>query len=118
MKTIGFALLTWLLTIARNRAVNHLRRRRLPQAGVDAEEVPSQAPTDDVTRDEFWSLMDQALDSLPLEQKTAFVLAEIEQLPYAEIASIEQTTLGTVKSRIHRAKQALRVVLEPSMREQ
>ena len=46
------------------------------------------------------------------------MLAEIEQLSYADIASIEGTTLGTVKSRIHRAKRALRVVLEPTMREQ
>ena len=58
------------------------------------------------------------LPLLPIEQKTAFVLAEIEGLPYADIAQIEQTTLGTVKSRIHRAKQRLRAVLAPTLGEQ
>lgn len=111
------SLLTWLFTIARNRAVNYLKRRRLPRAGVDVRSIESQTPTDDVARHEFWRLLDEALDSLPIEQKTAFVLAEIEQLSYADIASVERTTLGTVKSRIHRAKQALRVVLEPTMRD-
>ena len=112
------SLLTWLFTIARNRAVNHCKRRRLPQAGAEDRSVESHTPIDDLARQEFWRLMDEALKALPIEQKTAFVLAEIEQLSYAEIASIEGTTLGTVKSRIHRAKQALRVVLEPTMREQ
>ena len=59
-----------------------------------------------------------ALDALPVEQKTAFVLAEIEGLAYADIAEIEQATLGTVKSRIHRARQRLRAVLAPMMGEQ
>jgi RNA polymerase sigma-70 factor (ECF subfamily) len=112
------SLLTWLFTIARNRSVNYLKRRRLPQASEDERSIESHRPTDDVARQEFWQLLNEALDTLPIEQRTAFVLAEIEQLSYAEIASIERTTLGTVKSRIHRAKQALRVVLEPTMREQ
>ena len=45
------------------------------------------------------------------------VLAEIEQMSYAEIAKIEQTTCGTVKSRINRAKQRLRAAIKPTMRE-
>jgi len=54
---------------------------------------------------------------LPVEQRSAFILAEIEQLPYAEIAQIERTSLGTVKSRIHRAKGRLQSLLEPILRE-
>jgi DNA-directed RNA polymerase specialized sigma24 family protein len=46
------------------------------------------------------------------------VLAEIVGLPYADIVHIEQTTLGTVKSRIHRAKQRLRAVMAPTLGEQ
>ena len=48
--------------------------------------------------------MDRALLALPLNQRTAFVLAEFEQLPYEKIAQIEGVRLGTVKSRINRAR--------------
>ena len=59
----------------------------------------------------------KALAALPVEQRSAFILAEIEQLPYAEIAEIEQAPIGTVKSRINRAKERLQSLLEPIMRE-
>ena len=112
------SLLTWLFTIARNRCVNYLKRKR---PVIDGEAIANVQPADDndeSARNEFWSLLDQALDELPIEQKTAFVLAEIEGLPYADIADIEDTTLGTVKSRIHRAKQRLRTAIAPTLGEQ
>ena len=105
------SLLTWLLTISRNRCVNYLKRKR-PE--IDAEIIANTrraASHDESARSEFWCRLDEALDALPIEQKTAFVLSEIEGLPYADIAHIEKTTLGTVKSRIHRAKQRLRAVM-------
>ncbi len=112
------SLLTWLFTLARNRCVNYLKRTR---PVIDGEAIANTQPatsSDDSARNEFWSRLDEALDALPIEQKTAFVLAEIEGLPYADIAHIEQTTLGTVKSRIHRAKQRLRAVMAPTLGEQ
>ena len=113
------SLLTWLFTIARNRCVNYLKRTR---PVIDGEAIANTQPAvssdDDSVRNEFWSRLDEALDALPIEQKTAFVLAEIEGLPYADIAHIEQTTLGSVKSRIHRAKQRLRAVMTPTLGEQ
>jgi RNA polymerase sigma-70 factor, ECF subfamily len=103
---------TWLFTIARNRCVNYLKRKR-PLIDRDAiANTQHAAISDESARSEFWICLDKALDALPIEQKTAFVLAEIEGLPYADIAQIEQTTLGTVKSRIHRAKQNLRDAME------
>lgn len=108
------SMLTWLFTIARNRCVNYLKRRRPVIDGRAIADIPSAAGNDDSARHEFWSRLDEALDALPLEQKTAFVLAELEGLPYADIAHIEQTTLGTVKSRIHRARQCLRAALAPA----
>jgi RNA polymerase sigma-70 factor (ECF subfamily) len=72
---------------------------------------------DPLAQEELSQQLDCALATLPIEQRSAFVLAEIEELPYAEIARIEQTTLGTVKSRIHRAKQRLQSLLEPVIRE-
>ena len=112
------SLLTWLFTIARNRCINFLKRARPVTGGEAITDTQPSASSDDSTRNEFWSLLDEALDALPIEQKTAFVLAEIEGLPYADIALVEQTTLGTVKSRIHRAKGRLRAVMAPAMGEQ
>ena len=112
------SLLTWLFTIARNRCVNYLKRTRPVIDGEAIANTQPAASSDDSARNEFWSRLDEALDALPIEQKTAFVLAEIEGLPYADIAHIEQTTLGSVKSRIHRAKQRLRAVMTPTLGEQ
>ncbi|MEM8667278.1 MAG: RNA polymerase sigma factor [Planctomycetota bacterium] len=106
--------LTWLFTIARNRCVNYLKRKRPVIGGEVIADTLAALTGDDVTRIEFWRHLDRALDELPIEQKTAFVLAEIEGLTYADIAQIENAAIGTVKSRIHRAKQRLRAVMEPS----
>jgi len=111
------SLLTWLLTIARNRCVNYLKRKR---PVIDGETIANTQPAtnpNESARNEFWGRLDEALETLPIDQKTAFVLAEIEGLPYADIAHIEQTTLGTVKSRIHRAKQRLQTVMAPTLGE-
>ena len=112
------SLLTWLMTITRNRCINYLKRTR-PVVGGEAI-AATQSPThnNESARNEFWSHLDEALDSLPVEQKTVFILAEIEGLPYVDIARIEQTTLGTVKSRLHRAKRRLRAVVAPASGEQ
>jgi RNA polymerase sigma-70 factor (ECF subfamily) len=107
---------TWLFTIARNRCINLLKRRQpIPLNQLDA--IRDVASTDPMAYQELSQQLDRALAALPVEQRSAFVLAEIEELPYAEIARIEQTSLGTVKSRIHRAKQRLQSLLEPVMRE-
>ena len=110
------SLRTWLFTIARNRCMNYLKRKR-PVIDSEAVATTQAVGGNEPARDEFWRRLDDALDSLPMDQKTAFVLAEIEGLPYTEVAKIEQTTLGTVKSRIHRAKHRLRTVMTPTLGE-
>jgi RNA polymerase sigma-70 factor (ECF subfamily) len=107
---------TWLFTIARNRCFNLLKRSR-PIAANELDSIADVAPTDPIVSQELSQQLDRALAALPVEQRSAFVLAEIEELPYAEIARIERTSLGTVKSRIHRAKERLQSLLEPIMRE-
>src|SRR5262249_55316643 len=92
---------TWLFTIARNRCMNLLKRRR-PMALNELDVVADAAPTDPIVSQEISQQLDRALAALSVEQRSAFVLAEIEELPYAEIARIEQTSLGTLKSRINR----------------
>lgn len=111
------SLLTWLFTFTRNRCVNYLKRKRPLIDGELVADTRLGPGDDEAERREFWRRLDQALDALPIEQKTAFVLFEIEGLPYADIAQIEQTTLGTVKSRIHRAKQRLRSAMTPTLGE-
>ena len=56
--------------------------------------------------------LDAAFDRLPEEQRSAFLLSEVEGLSYAEIARIEDVAVGTVKSRIHRARERLRELLK------
>lgn len=103
---------TWLFTIARNRSVNHLRDRKKRAASQLPELRTAADPSGPMCRDEFNRQMDRVLSELPPRQKRAFILAEFEQLPYDQIAQIECTGIGTVKSRIHRAKQKLRKALE------
>ncbi len=100
---------TWLLTIARNRCCTMLKTR---QPSVVDEEITDSLPTAEraVTDSELWQQLDTALGQLPAEQRSAFVLAEIQELPYSEIAAIEGVQIGTVKSRVSRAKARLRDV--------
>lgn len=107
---------TWLFSIARNRCINLLKQSR-PIALNESHSIGDIASSDPIVRRELSQQLDRALAALPVEQRSAFVLAEVEELPYAEIARIERTSLGTVKSRIHRAKQRLQSLLEPVMRE-
>jgi RNA polymerase sigma-70 factor (ECF subfamily) len=107
---------TWLFTIVRNRCLNLLKQHR-PTAHNELDSIGEVASADPIVNRELSQQLDRALSALPVEQRSAFVLAEIEELSYAEIAWIEGTSVGTVKSRIHRAKQRLQSLLEPVMRE-
>jgi RNA polymerase sigma-70 factor (ECF subfamily) len=70
-------------------------------------------PEKDLIHKEFMSKLDISLDRLPYKHKIVFVLADLQGLSYEEIAQIEQTNTGTVKSRLSRARQKLRSTLEP-----
>jgi RNA polymerase sigma-70 factor (ECF subfamily) len=103
---------TWLLTITRNKSLNELKKKkRLPMSEPPEKSNPHN-PSDDMTKKEFYDRLDKTLQDLPSRQRRAFVLAEFEKLPYEEIAKIESTKLGTIKSRINRAKMKLRTALE------
>ena len=103
---------TWLLTIARNHCINTMKRRRPMHVANLPELAELRTPETVIAKREWFERLDAALDCLPVEQKTAFVLAEIEGLSLEETAQIEDVPLGTVKSRIARAKQKLRAVLK------
>lgn len=108
---------TWLFTIARNRAINQLKSRRNETlVGSGPEPTDSHLPHDTVEERELLEQLNLALDALPVDQKTAFVLAEIEELSHGEIAAIEHISVGTVKSRVHRARQRLQAALQAFVR--
>jgi RNA polymerase sigma-70 factor (ECF subfamily) len=102
---------TWLLTIARNRGLNALKKRRpLP-----LDDLPAQAdertPDQEAAEREWFGHLDRCLEALPAEQRTTFVLAEIHGLSYEQISRIDGVSLGTVKSRLSRARERLRASL-------
>jgi len=102
---------TWLLTIARNKCLNARKKQRPIVLDELPETADPRAPDADLAEAEWFRRLDQALASLPFEQRTAFVLAEIQGRPHEEIARIEGVPVGTVKSRVSRARDKLRTLL-------
>lgn len=119
------AFYTWLYRIAINTAKNHLvaRGRRPPVNDVDVEEAEfyggSQAlkdidtPENNYFRDELQAVVNQAIKDLPEDLRTAVTLREMEGLSYEEIADVMSCPVGTVRSRIFRAREAIDKRIEP-----
>lgn len=120
------AFYTWLYRIGVNTAKNWLiaNRRRAPTATeIDNEEAESYGEADllrDVDTPERVMMSKQiadtvnaAMDELPEELKTAVTLREIEGLSYEEIAQVMDCPIGTVRSRIFRAREAIALKLRP-----
>jgi RNA polymerase sigma-70 factor (ECF subfamily) len=103
---------TWLFTIARNKSLNALKKKRTLAMRELPEKTEPSNPSDDLARKEFFIELDRRLQALPFKQKTAFVLAEFQKLPYEQIAQIEGVRIGTIKSRISRAKKKLSAALK------
>lgn len=110
---------TWLLGIARNIALNHVNRsphRRFRFASDEAlATVPSrrEGPGAALERAEEVAALVRAVDSLPAEMREAVLLVLVEGLPYDEAAEAAGIPSGTMKSRVHRAREALRAALLP-----
>lgn len=103
---------TWLLTIARHRAIN-AQRRVLPNF-VPLEESASSAdttPLEKVERKTRQQRLQAAIQELPPFHQEILVLVFYHQLSGQEVADVLGVSLGTVKSRLHRAKEMLRRVL-------
>ena len=121
----GSSLKTWIYRIAVNEAYNHRRwfsRHQRQEVALAAEEgVPSyedslrdpgRTPFDQAADHEAHLLVEQALEKLNPRFRAAVVLRDIEDLSYEEIAAVLDISLGTVKSRIMRGREALRKILE------
>jgi len=112
------AFYTWLYRIAANAAKNHLvalsRRPTTDLALDDSEsyEVPgrlkdNESPDEVIMGQQLGAVISQAIDALPLELKAALTLREFEGLSYDEIAEVLECPIGTVRSRIFRAREAI-----------
>ncbi|MDH7599015.1 MAG: sigma-70 family RNA polymerase sigma factor [Sedimentisphaerales bacterium] len=121
---------TWAFRIAINLALNHCqRRRRIGQRSLDADEDQGRSEASERLRDllsdpgsadpavvaqdrELQVLARRALLELDEQQRVMIVLRDIEGMSYAQIAEVLDIELGTVRSRLSRAREALRRVLE------
>lgn len=114
----GTHLRAWLFQILRNTFLTfyRVRERELPLAedGVPDWDVPMfhDAPDDDGESMETHTDLERAMRRLPEEFRTVLLLAEVEGLPLEDVARIMACPVGTVKSRIFRAKERLRVLLQ------
>ncbi|WP_437229964.1 sigma-70 family RNA polymerase sigma factor [Planctomicrobium sp. SH661] len=107
----------WLFRIAYNAAISSRRRKQTrhsldeykERVGVEPEDDRASAdPTRNLQTDDAQRQVRAALDQLGTEYRDAIVLKEIEGLSYEEIAELSGCPIGTVRSRIHRARQLLR----------
>jgi len=119
----------WVYRIMHRTHIDWIRRRgRRPEvsydapAGVDGDPLITRlgdVHTDPQRLTEFQDLdgpIQAALDGLPPEFRSVVVLADIEGLSYDEIAAVVACPVGTVRSRLHRAREALRTALRPYMK--
>lgn len=120
---------TWIYTIASNLAKNELRNRsRNPLILFQAIrknwqdedrplqfEDPASRPDDLFRKRHLRELVDDAVSKLPTHHRQVFVLRELEGKSYEEIAEITSCNLGTVKSRLNRARTAFAAIIEPAL---
>ncbi len=104
----------WILTIAARLALDELRRVRAIPVGTEQSEQVVSAEQSDVMvrRKALATAISVAIDALTPEQRTVFVLREYHEFDYQEIASALDIDVGTVKSRLSRARSALQISLE------
>ena len=120
------AFYTWLYRIAVNTAKNHLaaRGRSMPtlsEQAIDAEDEPDErlmiqdisTPESELLSKQVAYAVNEAVEALPEELRQAITLREIEGMSYEEIAEAMACPIGTVRSRIFRAREAIAAKLRP-----
>ena len=115
-------LFTWLYRIAFNTAISFKRRRRGvvridghgDDGGLDPEDRSlDTAPEAGMERTEDEKVLGEAMAKLSAEHRTVLVLKDIDGLKYEEIADVMGVPIGTVRSRLHRARMELKSLLDP-----
>ena len=110
---------TWLQQIALNTARNYVKRRQRAVVGVRAitsEQAPflldDATPEHHLLAEEIRQTLNEAIDELPSDLKTAITLCTLAGLSYADIALVEECPVGTVRSRIFRAREQISTRLQ------
>jgi RNA polymerase sigma-70 factor (ECF subfamily) len=114
-----YAFSTWVYTIALNLCRNELKRRkRFKFFGIDLIKNSREYASPGVKNENcLGSTLEKAILSLPVKYRTAFLLRDVDQLSYEEISQSLGIPMGTVKSRVNRARLMLRDKLKPRMKE-
>ena len=111
---VAGSLRAFLISMAVNQARHHVRgaaRRRAHEGRHAREAPPSSADHDPVEREQLARALHCALDRLPLEQRVAFVLCEVEERSAVEAARIAGTSDGTMRARVFHARRKLKTLL-------
>jgi RNA polymerase sigma factor (sigma-70 family) len=100
----------YLCGVLRHRISRHFRaEKRWVALGADDEQMPDHAhnPADEVAQREQWAAFRRAIFDLPLRHREVIALCDLEELPYAMVAEVLDCPIGTVRSRLHRARALL-----------
>lgn len=110
---------TWLYRIAFNSALSRLRRRKGVSSLDQVRETVGDEPIDEgdgpdgrMLQEERVRMVRLALEQMTDDHRTILILREMEEQAYEDIAEILQISIGTVRSRLNRARAALRIILE------
>ena len=108
----------YLCGVLRHRVSRHYRQQKRwvaldngDEAAEPAAPQESTSPADEIARSEVTAAFRRAMLELPLQHREIIALCDLEELPYATVASILQVPVGTVRSRLHRARALLSIRL-------
>ena len=107
----------WLLEIVRNTSYTWMQRNRSPELNMPLDDEPREVEGDDLNPEELLlqkadaQTLRQAVEELPLEFREVLVLRELDEMSYKQIAAVADIPLGTVMSRLARARKRLQHIL-------
>ena len=107
----------WLLGIVRNTSYTWMQRNRSPELNIPLDDEPHEVKSDDLNPEELLlhkadaQMLRQAVEELPLEFREVLVLRELDEMSYKQIAEVADLPLGTVMSRLARARKRLQQIL-------
>ncbi len=107
----------WLLEIVRNTSYTWMQRNRSPELNMPLDDEPREVEGDDLNPEELLlqkadaQTLRQAVEELPLEFREVLVLRELDEMSYKQIAAVADLPLGTVMSRLARARKRLQHIL-------
>ncbi|MFY0409555.1 RNA polymerase sigma factor [Solicola sp. PLA-1-18] len=106
---------TWLFTVVGRTALDHRRHRRplpMEDARIDAHSPPGASTEAEFAGLALWDVLNRVLSELPWRQRAAWLLRELEDLGYEDIARVLDTTPTVVRGQLHRARKTVATRME------